>query len=806
MVDDEKFMRQLLREALEVAGYVVREATSGTEAIEMVRQAPPDALLLDIIMPEMDGFATCGALRDLPEGRDLPILMVTGLEDADTINRSYAVGATDYVTKPINDSHLRHHLRYILRSSRLFHDLRRKEIRLSFAQRIAHLGNWEWIREQQLVRCSAEALRILGFDNSRSKIEFADFLARIHDEDRPVLEEALDGCLSAGEAFSLDHRIVLPDGRLRHLHTQGECRQGPGGKRLRPTGTIQDISERKELEEKLLLSGKVFDNSSEMILITDVEGDMIDVNPAFCRLTGYSRLEAIGSNIRTPRSSQHGQQFFDSLWDSLRQAGQWQGELWHRRKNGESFPCLMSINAVRNDEGEITHFVATGTDISKLKETEKRLQYLANFDPLTDLPNRLLFFDRLQQALIYADRGNDRIGLLFFDLDNFKEINDTLGHQSGDQVLQMVAGRVMRCVRKSDTVARLGSDEFGLVLRELADTHNGAQVAQRLMEVLGRPFILGDREFFLTVSIGIALFPEDGTEPEELEKKAETAMYFAKREGKNRYQFFSGEMNTRAQERLAIKTGLYHALERQEFFLHYQPKFDSHSGELTGLEALARWQPPDGELIPPLKFIPMAEESGLIIPLGEMVLRLACEQNRQWQERGFSPFRVAVNLSAHQFRQGDLVETVRRVLEDTRLEPRWLELEITESAMMQDTGRTIETLRTLKEMGITIALDDFGTGYSSLSYLKRFPLDTLKIDYSFIKNMFVNAEDAAIVKAVIAMARSLKLRIVAEGVETEEQRVFLREQGCDEVQGYQAGMPRSATEVEIYLPFKQEAG
>jgi predicted signal transduction protein with EAL and GGDEF domain len=364
----------------------------------------------------------------------------------------------------------------------------------------------------------------------------------------------------------------------------------------------------------------------------------------------------------------------------------------------------------------------------------------------------------------------------------------------------MVARRLASRVRKSDSVARLGSDEFAVILRELNRNESGALVAQRILEVLNKPFALAGKEFYLTASIGLALYPDDAEGGEELAKKAETAMYFAKQQGKNRYQFFSAEMNSRAHERLLLKTALRRALERNEFLLHYQAKFDSRSGALTGLEALVRWQHPDRGLVPPLQFIPLAEETGLIVPLGEQVLHLACTQNRAWRQRGFAPLRVAVNLSANQFRDAGLVEVVGHVLTETGLPAEALELEITESALMLDTERALDTLRRFKAMGITIALDDFGTGYSSLSYLKRFPVDTLKIDYSFVKNIFVNAEDAAIVKAIIAMARSLRMKTVAEGVETEEQRVFLREQGCDEVQGYVAGMPLPAAEVERFLP------
>lgn len=799
VVDDDRFMRATLRQTLEESGYAVIEADSGAAALARVRQSAPDVVLLDIVMPGMDGFETCAALRRLPEGGQVPVLMVTALEDAETINRAYVVGATDYVPKPVNASLLRHHLRYVLRASRLYGELQQKEARLADAQRIARLGNWDWSPESGKLRCSQEARLLLGLSAEYSPGAGAPYLEQVHPDDREAFREAMETLLSGGEPCSIDHRIVLADGTLRFVHTQAEAVTDRAEKHTILTGTIQDITDRKLVEEKLRLAGKVFDHSGEMILITDARADIIDVNPAFCQLTGYSREEIVGINLRTHPSMHLDSHFFRRVWDALPLHGSWQGELWNRRKDGESFPALVTINAVASERGEVTHYVAIATDISKLRETEKRLEHLANFDPLTDLPNRVLLNDRFEQVLIHAARSSELVALLLFDLDNFKEINETFGHQAGDRVLQMVAKRVGGWIRKSDTLGRLGSDEFAVILRELNHAESGALVAQRIMEVLAVPFFIDGKEFFLSASLGIALYPDDGSQADELTKKAETALNFAKQQGKNRYQFFSAELNTRNQERLLVKSGLRRALERNEFLLHYQPKFDSQSGSLTGMEALVRWQHPERGLVPPLQFIPIAEETGLIVPLGEHVLRLACIQNRVWRESGYAPFRVAVNLSTHQFRDRSLVDTVLRVLEETGLDCDALELEITESALMQDPARAIDILRRLREAGIRIALDDFGTGYSSLSYLRRFPVDALKIDYSFIRNIFVNAEDASIVKAIIGMAHSLKLKVVAEGVETEEQRVFLREQGCDEVQGYRIILPAPAAEMEQFL-------
>lgn len=800
IVDDEALMRAILRDILEESGYGVLEAGSGPEALQLVRQARPDAVLLDIVMPGMDGFATCAALRRLPEGEHLPVLMITALEDAAMIDRAYAVGATDYLPKPVNGLLLRHHLRYMLRATRLFDELRQKEERLAVAQRSARLGYWDWDPQAGELECSQEACNILGLTAPPLASDLTALFERAHPEDRQAILDALNATLSGRGACEIDYRVRLPEGDLRHLSTQAELIVDRSRKGWLLAGTVQDLTERKLAEEKLLLAGKVFDHSSEMILITDPDFTIIDVNPAFSQVTGYARQAVVGSNFRSFQSNQHDEHFFRALQDSLDQFGHWRGELWSRHQDGEAAPALLAISAVKNPAAMVTHYVIIATDISRLRETERRLQYLAQFDPLTDLPNRTLFHDRLEQALIHAVRNDGVVCVLCCDLDNFKEINDTLGHQAGDNVLQLVGQRLARRLRKSDTVARLGSDEFAVILREINRNESGALVAQRVLEELGKPFTVSGKEFYLTGSVGLALYPDDAEAAEDLAKKAETAMHFAKQQGKNCYQFFSAEMNSLAQERLLLKSELRRAIERQELLLHYQAKFDSHSGALTGVEALVRWRHPQRGLIPPMQFIPLAEETGLIVPLGELVLDQACRQNLRWRQQGYVPFRVAVNLSARQFSEGTLVDTVSRVLAETGLPADGLELEITESAFMHNTARAAEILYQFKAMGIRIALDDFGTGYSSLSYLKRFPIDVLKIDYSFVKNIFVNAEDAAIVKATIAMAHSLHLKTIAEGVETEETRVFLREQGCDEVQGYLAGMPLPAAEIEAFLP------
>lgn len=431
--------------------------------------------------------------------------------------------------------------------------------------------------------------------------------------------------------------------------------------------------------------------------------------------------------------------------------------------------------------------------------TQERLHYLAHHDLLTDLPNRALFIDRLTQALSHVHRRNRALAILFIDLDRFKVINDTLGHDIGDRLLQDLAERLRSCLREGDTVARFGGDEFTVLLEDVADTTDVSPIASKILDILSNPFTVGGRELFITASIGISVFPGDGQNAHTLLKNADTAMYRAKEHGRNSYQFYSAEMSTRALERLTMETDLRRALAREEFLLHYQPQFDLENGSIIGVEALIRWNHPDLGLISPDDFIPLLEETGLILPVGEWVLRTACAQNKAWQDAGLTPISVSVNLSGRQVDSPDLIEQVRSIITETKLDPSYLELEITESMIMGDTEATNKTLKHISEMGITFAIDDFGTGYSALSYLRHFPINTIKIDRSFVRDITTDPDGAAIVTTIIAMARNLRLGIIAEGVETEQQSAFLSSHGCTRVQGYLFSRPLPAEEIAELL-------
>jgi diguanylate cyclase (GGDEF)-like protein/PAS domain S-box-containing protein len=526
---------------------------------------------------------------------------------------------------------------------------------------------------------------------------------------------------------------------------------------------------------------------------------IVSVNPAFCAITGYRHEEILGRTPKFLQSGRHDAAFYSAMWREIEQAGHWRGEIWDRRKNGEIYPELLSISVVKDAAGTTTHYVGVCTDISSLKQYEARLQHQAHHDALTGLPNRALFQDRFRETLGRARRHRSEAAVLVLDLDRFKNINDSLGHALGDLLLQAVAQRLTASVREVDTVARFGGDEFAVLLDTMENGQKAGHVAQKLVDALAHPFQLGGHELYISASIGIGCYPQDGTDAEVLFKNADTAMYRAKAEGRNNYQYFSAEMNARALENLQMSNHLRQALERDEFQLHYQPHVELQSGRVSGAEALIRWRHPALGMIPPAKFIPLAEETGLIEPIGEWVLKAACRQMRAWQDAGLPLQRIAVNLSARQFRHPELVRRIAGILEETRLPARHLELEVTESMVMQNPENAAAVLSELRAMGISIAVDDFGTGYSSLSYLKRFPIHFLKIDRSFVSGIPQDADDAAITKGIIALARSLNLKLIAEGVETAEQREFLKRSGCDEGQGYLFSKPVPAADIERLL-------
>ncbi|WP_341679298.1 EAL domain-containing protein [Niveibacterium sp. SC-1] len=596
----------------------------------------------------------------------------------------------------------------------------------------------------------------------------------------------------------MEEELPRADGKILTIETVKTCVLDTDGRIAGTVGIARDITDRRQAESERRLAAKAFECVAEGIMVTDANRTIVSVNKALTTITGYQPEELLGQKPKMLRSGRHDTAFYEAMWKDIDSNGFWHGEIWDRRKNGEIFPELLSISAVIDDAQKVSHYVGVCTDISSLKQYEERLHYQARHDALTGLPNRFEFQERFNDMLARAQRQNAQVAVMMLDLDRFKDVNDSLGHAAGDDLLQQVAERLGSCLRQIDVVGRFGGDEFAVLLDRIS-AQGAATVAEKLLQAFKPPFSVAGHQIFVSGSIGISCFPADATDAAALLKNADAAMYRAKTDGRNGFHFFSAEINARAMETLLTSSGLRLALERNELVLHYQPCVDLATGRITAVEALVRWQHPEQGLLAPLRFIPIAEETGLIEPIGEWVLKEACRQMRSWRDAGLPLERVAVNLAARQFAQADLPARVADVLKGAGLDACHLELELTESMMMEQPERVVQALRELKDLGVTVAIDDFGTGYSSLSYLKRFPIDFLKIDRSFIKDIPDDSEDMAITSAIIAMARSLGLQLIAEGVETMAQRDFLHRQGCDTGQGYLFSKPVVPQEIERML-------
>ncbi len=543
------------------------------------------------------------------------------------------------------------------------------------------------------------------------------------------------------------------------------------------------IRGRRAIENKLQLASRVFDNTIDGVIITDANEKIISINPSVTRITGYTQEELLGKTPRMLSSDRQDKIFFKEMWRSIHTTGHWQGEIWNRRKNGETYPEWQNINEVKDTNGMLTNYISVFSDISAIKRSQEQMEHLAHHDPLTNLPNRLLFEKRLTRAMTEDRRKKQSLALFFLDLDHFKNINDSLGHAAGDALLCEVSQRMIGVIRKQDTIARLGGDEFAIILERFEGVRSVVQVAKKIIHSLKQPFILSDQEVFTSTSIGISIYPIDGETPDRLIKNADAAMYHAKNEGRNNYQFYDKTMTEAAFERLEIENRLRQAMRQEEFVLYYQPQLSFKTGEIIGVEALIRWQDPEHGLVLPGKFLPVAEEMGLIQEIDSWVIHEACREAQQWREEGLRPMTMSVNLSKFNLEHGGFMETVQSALKESQLPAQWLELEITEGNLIQHQDRVSEALSQLREEGVGLAIDDFGTGYSSLSYLRHLPFDKLKIDRSFVHDITNDQNAADIIIAVIALGHALHLKVLAEGVETEAQAKMLFDLQCDMVQG-----------------------
>ena len=679
--------------------------------------------------------------------------------------------------------------------------LRHSEERLQEAQQVAQVGSWEFDLASGAWWWSDELYRIHG-----RQIEFGpptadEIRTSIHPDDRDRIEAGFRALVEGdSESRGTETRVMVATGDLQHHHVLWNVERDSEGRPLRAYGTVSDVTERYRSEEALRRAAAVFETATEGIVISDPFGNIMDVNSAFSSITGYDRGDVIGEKAEILNSGRHKFEFFQGIAAEVEQSGKWEGEIWIRHKSGKAIPAWASIGRTLGRESSTEQIVAVFNDMTERKNAEEVIARQATYDLLTGIPNRALFIDRLSRETLRAEQAGQGVALIFIDLDGFKKVNDTLGHSAGDEVLRLTAKRIKQSIRNIDTAARVGGDEFAVIVPKLQDPVDAEAVAKRILAEMAIPMKIQGQDVLTTASIGISIFPADSEDDAELLRDADIAMYRSKNGGGNGIEFFTAEMNERAMRRIQVESQLQHALEVGEFELHYQPIVSLPEGRMVGVEALLRWQNAELGVISPAEFIPVAESTGIIVPIGAWVLETACRQVKEWQEAGWSNLRVAVNLSPREVDRGDAIASIKNALDKSGLGPRFLEIEVTERVLLADVEAATSTFREIKDLGVRLCIDDFGTGYSSLSYLRNYPFDILKIDRAFVYDATLHASGVSLLRAIISMAESLELQVIAEGVESERQFELLCELGCGFAQGYHFCAPLSAARIGIGGP------
>ncbi len=790
VADDNADMRAYIRRLLEDAGYEVVTVTSARAALAMCQRSPPDVLLSDIMMPGMNGIALLQHIRANSTTASLPVILLSARAGEEARIEGLSAGADDYLIKPFPARELVARVESTIRLMQVRREaeaeVRKLAAEIQDLYDNAPCGYHSLDSEGIVIRMNQTELRWLGYV-AADVIGVKHFAELLHPTSLEAFENDFLRLKQKGAFHDREYALVRQDGSILPVLASGSAVPDATGHDLLSRITVFDYTERQRTEARLRQATVVFSNTNEGIIVTNPEQRITAVNRAFSRITGFEPEEVLGHTPRLLQSGRHDELFYQNMMHLLESTGQWQGEIWNRRKDGEMYPAWENISVVRDEHGDISHYVAIFSDISTIKDAEAKMVHLAHHDALTGLPNRLLFAANLDQAMARAKRHTRKVGMFLLDLDRFKHINDTLGHAAGDQLLQVVAKRLQQCVRSEDTVARLGGDEFAIIVNDLTEAGNAAILASKIIQSIAEAVPLDSKEIHTSTSIGISIYPDDALAAEGLIKAADAAMYRAKGRGRNIYDFYTAEISTEADAHLMLEAGMRHALASGQFELHYQPQIALTSGQIVGAEALLRWRDPARGLILPGEFIHIAENSNLIEAISEWVIDAALSQAAIWSTQCLAPFRLAINISPRHLLHGrhHLVKLLSTALQrhPPLAKNTTLQLEITES-LLPAFEQCPEEFRHLKERGVTIAIDDFGTGYSSLSRLKNLAVDTLKIDKTFIRDILSSADNKAITSAIIAMAHSLGLNVVAEGVESPEQLAFLRDHECDAVQGY----------------------
>ncbi len=781
IVDDDPLARTLIAASFADIGFEVTTAGDGLTALPLASAQTFACVVLDVQMPGPSGFDVCRELRRMPQYRTIPILIQTGLDDHQSIEQAFDAGASDYLTKPVNDALLRHRIRFVMKAAELVGELEDKRAKLDEALNLAHLGHWEYTYDSGLTIPSEAALRV--FRTAR-ELPRDEYFRRIHPDDQQRVRDELGRLGKEAERVEFTHRWLSPDGQQLVIHLNAMQRRDHTGRAVAAVGSVQDVTEREAILETMRLWSQVIETTAEGMLLVDRDLRPLQVNAAFTQITGLS-LEGLRHD---------GWRFFDDAFRRqilplLERAGRWQGERTSQGADGQLNYHWFNVGVLLDHTGRPGHYVVMVSDVSALRRSQSRLDYLARHDSLTGLPNRAAMMERVHAQMLSVDSGDEAIALLYLDLDRFKNVNDSLGQHWGDRVLLAVAERLRAHLPPSAVLGRPESDEFMVMMTDLRSPADAVALAEGLLEALRPALKVEHYEFAIGASVGIAFHPQHAGSVEELIKNANIAMHRAKARGRNRLQVFSEQMAAEIADRLALEAQIRAALARGDFQLHYQPKVELSTGRVVGAEALVRWPHPSQGSIAPGRFVPVAEESGLIAELGRWVMSEAAGQAARWQAEGLQMGHIAVNVAGPQVWRGDFLDHIQGLLRRHHLDPLLLQVEITETLLMSEATQedTVRRLEALRDLGLKLAIDDFGTGYSSLSRLKRLPVATLKIDQSFVSGVCDDPNDAAIVRAIIAMARTLGLTTVAEGVETEEQLTWLRDEGCDMGQGYLFG-------------------